>query len=276
MSFLNAIDTDTSEFGELYDELPLWSAPFGLWLLDRVPVNSQQTVLDLGAGTGFLSVELAERCGPRATIFAVDPWAAAMARLRRKVDQRGLKNVRILQQDAEAIDLPENSIDVIVSNLGVNNFDNPSKVMAICSRLAKPDASFLLTTNLVGHMAEFYDVFRAVLIRTGQREQVAALDAHINRRATIESVTRLLGDAGFETTDAKESAFALRFADGSALLRHFFIRLGFLPGWKAVVQPDREAATFEALEAELNAVAARRGELSLTVPMAGIVARKHV
>ncbi len=97
MEALEPIDSDVPGFGDLYDELPLWSAPFGLWILDRVPLAPTQTVLDLGAGTGFLSIELAERCGPRSTIVAVDPWHEAMQRLRRKVAQRGLGHVRLGQ-----------------------------------------------------------------------------------------------------------------------------------------------------------------------------------
>jgi hypothetical protein len=51
--FLHApIDLGTPEFGDLYDELPLWSAPFGLLLLDRVPLVAGSTIVDVGAGTG--------------------------------------------------------------------------------------------------------------------------------------------------------------------------------------------------------------------------------
>ena len=59
----------------------------------------------------------------------------------------------------------------------------------------------------------------------------------------------------------------MRFADGSSLLRHHFIRMGFVPGWISVASPDRIEPTFEALERNLNAFAARRGELALTIPM---------
>lgn len=271
---LDPVDFDAPDFGELYDELPLWSAPFGLWLLDRVPVKNGLTILDIGAGTGFLSVELAERCGAASRVLAVDPWAAAMRRLRRKIEQRRLSNVQVLEQDAATLTLPDESVDVVVSNLGVNNFDDPGAVLRVCARAARPGATLLLTTNLVGHMAELYDVYREVLFETGQGDRLATLDSHIQHRATPESLGRLLEDAGFAIVEVATEAFRLRFADGSALLRHFFIRLGFLQGWKAIAAPARLAETFERLEAALNAVAAARGELALTIPMAGVVARK--
>jgi len=274
VEYLDDIDTTTSEFGELYDELPLWSAPFGLSLLERVPIASGLTILDVGAGTGFLTIELAERCGSGSTVIAVDPWPTAMERLRRKVSQRRLTNVRLLQQDAATLDLPDASVDVIVSNLGVNNFDDPDAVLRVCARVARPGAALLLTTNLVGHMAEFYEVYREVLARTGQADRVDVLDAHINHRATVDSVHGLLEGAGFEVVDVMTDAFRLRFANGSALLRHHFIRLGFMQAWKAVAAAGSVRATFEELERALNVVAAARGELSLTIPTACVVARR--
>jgi arsenite methyltransferase len=56
----------------------VWSAPCGLLLLERVPMKPGLTLLDVGAGTGFMTVELAQRWGPHATVIAVDPWAAGM------------------------------------------------------------------------------------------------------------------------------------------------------------------------------------------------------
>lgn len=274
MSYLQEIDFGQPEVAELYDELPLWSAPFGLMLLDRVPLKPDLVVLDVGAGTGFLTVELAQRCGPTAQVIAVDPWKAAMDRLRKRLDFLRLRNVVLLERDAAALDLRDESVDLIVSNLGVNNFDNAEAVLRECFRVAKPDGKLFLTSNLVGHMAELYDTFRTTLVELGQTDALAALDAHINHRATVESVTRLLRQAGFEVADVATDSFRMRFANGSSLFRHYFIRLGFVPGWKSVVPPTFHEETFAALERNLNARAEVAGELALTIPMACVEARK--
>jgi len=73
MHYLDDIDYATPEFGDLYDELPLWSARFGLVLLDQIKLRPGITILDAGAGTGFLSIELAQRCGADTQVIAVDP-----------------------------------------------------------------------------------------------------------------------------------------------------------------------------------------------------------
>ncbi|MDX6261622.1 MAG: arsenite methyltransferase [Kribbellaceae bacterium] len=242
--------TQTAQY---YDELPLWSAPFGQLILERVPLRRGQTIVDLGAGTGFLTVELAQR-GAAARVIAVDPWAEAMDVLRRKVAYLGLTNVELLVADAAALDLPSESVDLVVSNLGVNNFPNAATVLTQCHRVLRPGGRLLLSTNLVGHMAEFYDVLREVLADPGP------LDAHINHRATVDGSLGLLRAAGFTASVASTGSFAMRFADGSALFEHYFIRLGFLEGWQSIASPEDLAA----VEAELN----RRGEVSLTIPMA--------
>jgi arsenite methyltransferase len=274
VNYLDPIDFTTPGFGELYDELPLWSAPFGLALLERVPLLSQGTILDVGAGTGFLALELAERCGPNTTVIAVDPWQRGVERLRRKLEHHGLTNVRVIEQDAALVDLPNGSVDLIVSNLGINNFDDPHAVLRTCFRVARSGAKVLLTTNPVGHMAELYDVYRSVLIELGQEDRLPLLEAHIAHRGTVDSCSALLETQGFRVVEVIQKSFRLRFVDGSALLRHYFIRMGFVPGWKSIAAPDQIERTFETLEHRLNDHANKHGEVSLTIPVLCLVATK--
>jgi len=274
MDYLEEIDYTVPGFGELYDELPLWSAPFGMLLLERIPIRRGITILDVGAGTGFLTLELAQRCGPTATVIAVDPWASGMDRLRHKLNWLGLDNVELIEGDAAGLDLPDSSVDVVVSNLGINNFESPEAVLRTCWRVMKADGRLLLTTNLVGHMQEFYDIYRDTLIDLALGDRLAALEAHIDHRGTVDSVTRLLEGCGLKVTDVTTDSFRMRFADGSCLLRHYLIRLGFVSAWKAILPAASIASTFKELERRLDAEAARRGELSLTVPVACFEARK--
>jgi len=172
-------------------------------------------------------------------------------------------------------ELPDDeSIDLIVSNLGINNFENAAAVLKSCFRVAKPDSRLLLTTNLAGHMSEFYDVYHATLIELGRSDRLAALDAHVSHRGTIDSVSRMVADAGFKVVCIDTDSFRMRFADGSSLLRHNFIRLGFVQGWKSVAPADAIETTFKTLDRNLNALAAEKGELALTIPMACIDAVK--
>jgi arsenite methyltransferase len=106
-----------------------------------------------------------------------------------------------------------------------------------------------------------------VLAARGRPEALEALRRHVAYRGTATSIAERLGKAGFRLARAVERDFPMRFADGSALFRHYFIRLGFLDGWRAVVAGEEEREVFAALEDGLNRRAAERGELALTVPL---------
>ncbi len=274
MDLFEEIDLQRPDFGELYDELPLWSAPFGLRMLEQVRIGPALTFLDVGAGTGFLSIELAQRCGARSTVHAVEPWAAATRRLRWKLERLGVPNVLVHECDAVSLPLPDGVVDVVVSNLGINNFADPAAVLSECVRVARPGAAFHLTTNLSGHMREFYDVFRATLREAAVPETLDALDAHVAHRGTLASVEALLRSGGLDVHTSRAESFTMRFSGGAALLRHWFIRLGFLPAWRDLVPPESRQRVFALLEANLDRAAAGRGELSLTIPLAYLEADK--
>jgi SAM-dependent methyltransferase len=163
---------------------------------------------------------------------------------------------------------------VVVSNLGVNNFDNAGTVLRECRRVLRPSGRMLISTNLVGHMAEFYDAYRDVLNALDLRQHLDALESHIAHRATVDGVLAMFASAGFADTQVHTGSFRLRYADGTALLRHYFIGLGFLPAWRAIVPPEDAQRVLDAVERELNRRAAETGDLALTIPMACFSAQK--
>ncbi len=267
MSDLSPFDPTTADFATWFDELPLWSAPFATLLLDHAPIRAGITVLDVGAGTGFLTIELAERCGPTSTIIAVDPWQHAMSRLRQKVDRLELGNVVCVEQDILTARLEAESLDLIVSNLGLNNFAGPQAALEVCYRAARSGADLLIATNVQGHMAEFYEIYRDTLIDLGHRSSLQTLDEHIRHRGTQESVSARIQSSGFAVKEVSTSTFTMRFADGSSMLRHHLIRAGFYPDWKAIAPVDHVDEVMRALEANLNETAAKNGSLPLTIPV---------
>ncbi|HXA20380.1 MAG TPA: class I SAM-dependent methyltransferase [Thermoanaerobaculia bacterium] len=253
-----------------YDELPLWSAMFGLLLLEEVPLAKMTNVLDVGCGTGFPLIELAERLGARAQVYGIDPWTGGLKRAAEKIASRGTPNVTLHEGSAAAMPFAGATFDLIVSNLGVNNFDDRRAAIRECRRVARNGATLALTTNLQGHMHELYAVFADVL--RDDHEALDRLRAHVAHRATIANVRELLQDGSFTVTRVVEREGVMRFADGTALLNHYFIKLGFLDGWKKVV-PGNEREAFARLRDALDDLAARNGELRLTVPMAYVEAK---
>lgn len=258
----------------IYDELPLWSAMAGRLLLERIPLERDISILDVGCGTGFPLLELAQRFGPSCRVCGVDPWTAALDRVKRKIQLLNTRNVELLEGDAAAMPFADAQFDLIVSNLGINNIDNQEAAVSECRRVAKPMARIVLTTNLRGHMEEFYRIYESTLHECGKPHARQKLEEHIQHRPTARDICELLETAGFTIREVHKESFPMRFLDGTAMLRHCLIKIGFLDGWRSVLNADEEQEVFAALERNLNRCAAEAGELKLTIPLAYIEAEK--
>lgn len=267
-------DFNTAQFVDVYDELPLWSAAFGQLLLEQLPLQNDMMVLDIGCGTGFPLLELAGRLGPSSHIVGLDIWMNALERARRKRDFFQHSNVSIVHYDGGNFPFATASFHCVVSNLGVNNFVNVQSALAECYRLTKVGGRIALTTNLAGHMQEFYRIFYDVLMDYSNPTNIERLNLHEAHRGTLESHSALLENCGYQLEQLVEHSFVMRYANGSAFFQHPFIRFGFMPAWLNLIDPLDRSAIFEQLEARLNTHARTHGELRLTIPMAYISALK--
>ena len=229
----SAFDLNDKRVVDAYDELPLWSAHFGLMMLDRLPLGGGMNVLDVGCGTGFPLLELAGRLGPTSRLVGIDSWPAAVERARVKAKAYGLENVEILEGDAARMAFEDGSFDLVTSNLGINNFEDPDAVLRQCFRVLRPGGTIAITSNCVGHMREFYDHFE----RTLPPELLPKLKEHIAHRSDPGAIAARIERAGFAVDDVATDSFRMRFANGAALFNHYFIRLGFLPAWRDLVPP---------------------------------------
>ncbi|MEI6410407.1 MAG: hypothetical protein WCR52_13550, partial [Bacteroidota bacterium] len=89
-----------------------------------------------------------------------------------------------------------------------------------------------------------------------------------------DSVSKLFTDNGLIIHRHVEEQFDMKFLDGSAFLNHYFVKLGWLASWKALLPEDELEAFFAVLEANLNEYSSKNGELTLTVPMAFVEGKK--
>ncbi|MBL0105476.1 MAG: methyltransferase domain-containing protein [Bacteroidetes bacterium] len=268
--YLNYEFQDTAAFVGTFDEAPLWSASFGLLLLKHLELKPNQTVLDIGSGAGFPLMELAGRLGNSCKLYGVDPWKNANERAKQKIKNYGLSNVEIIESSAEKLPFDNSSIDLIVSNLGINNFEKPEVVFQECHRVLKKEGRLVLTTNLNGHWIEFYKIFESTLKQLGEKEILNKLIAEQEHRGSVESISKMFTNAGFEVNRHFEESFKMNFLDGSAFLNHPFVKLGWLSSWRNLIPVDLRKEVFGNLEKNLNSFAVEANGLNLSIPMAFI------
>ena len=268
------IDYLQPDITNAYDELPVWSAPFGLLLLDNFPIGEYTDYLDIGCGTGFPLLEIAQRLGNNCKSVGIDPWTEAVKRTQTKIDTLQLDNISILEGDASDIPFPANHCDLITSNLGINNFEHPDNVLSECHRVLKTNGSLCLTTNLTGTFAEFYDLYRETLIELGFEKYLPQFNEHIQHRGTEESVKILIENNGFKIKNSVRSIYKMRFLNGSAFLNNSFIILGFISSWINMFQENDKPVFFDRFEHNLNEYSKKLGELILSIPMYYIECQK--
>ncbi len=75
--------------------------------------------------------------------------------------------------------LEDDSVDLIVSNNGINNVADLGRVLAECNRVMKVNGQFVLSVNLDTTMIEFYSVLEQVLSDLGMRETILKIREHI-------------------------------------------------------------------------------------------------
>ncbi|MEP7196058.1 MAG: class I SAM-dependent methyltransferase [Saprospiraceae bacterium] len=259
---------DSEEFINTFDEAPLWSAAFGLLLFKHLDLIPNIKIIDIGSGAGFPLMELAGRFGPSCKIYGIDPWLNANQRVKQKIKQYGYQNVELFENSAETIPFENNSIDLIVSNLGINNFENPGVVFKECHRVLKKGGKLAITTNLNGHWKEFYTIFYKTLEQLNKDGYIPFLKKDEEHRSSIESLRKLFQDNGFKVCKLHEEHLEMKFMDGTAFLNHHFIQLGWLTSWLTIFPKEELTIIFSELERNLNVHAFNNSGLLLTVPMA--------
>lgn len=261
------LDWTTDEVVNIFDEATLWSAPFGKMLLDHIPMKKGATIADIGFGTGFPLIELSQRFGPGSHIYGIDIWPAGIRRSREKIKTLALNNIEILEESAARIHIDDGAIDLVSSNLGINNFDEKEAVYAEVYRILHQDGRLCLTTNPIGTFQELFDLFQAVLVRMNLAEEQEKLAQSIRHRNTEEGLISELAGAGFQLVKVARESAIMRFVDGEALMNHSLIRIGFRPYWEEMIRAVDRAAFFDAAIAAIEEVIASQGEFVMRIPM---------
>jgi ubiquinone/menaquinone biosynthesis C-methylase UbiE len=184
------------------------------WLVDQVGPRPGQTILELAAGPGETGFLAAERVGPDGRLISTDLSPRMIDAARRGAEAHGLANVEFRVMDAQQLDLPDASVDGVLSRFGVMLMPEPARALHEARRVLRdggrfayavwgqPDRNPWLTT-FVGAIAQSGHAPPGDPFGPGGPFSLAAAEA--NRE--------LVAAAGFSDVHVEEIESAFRFDD---------------------------------------------------------------
>jgi SAM-dependent methyltransferase len=227
-----------------------WLGPATELMLGMARVGPGHRVLDVAAGAGDQTLQIAERVGPEGHVLATDIAPAILDFAAANARHAGFANVETRAMDGESLDVPEGSFDAVVSRVGLIYFPDRAAALAGMHRALRPG----------GHVA-------AIVYGPAERNAFFSTPVSIiRRRAGLPPplpgqpgpfslggegvLARELGEAGFHDVECRRVAAPLRMPSAAECVRFERESFGALHQMLAGLDdPGRMAAWVEIEEA---------------------------
>jgi len=171
-----------------------------------------EIVLDLGSGGGIDVILSAKRVGPKGRAYGLDMTGDMLALANENKRKAGVENVEFLKGEIESIPLPNNLVDVVISNCAINLSADKDRVLAEAFRVLKPGGRFAVSDVVVRgevpavvrkNMELWVGCIAGALEESEYREKLAkagfeAIDLEVTRAYSIEDARAFLTAKGID------------------------------------------------------------------------------
>jgi arsenite methyltransferase len=184
---------------DLYDETDASAVPAAAMLASLgcgnptalAALQPGEVVLDLGSGGGIDVLLSAKRVGPTGKAYGLDMTDEMLALARENQVKSGLTNVEFLKGEIERIPLPDNSVDVIISNCVINLSGEKDRALTEAFRVLKPGGRFAVSDVVI----------RGDELPAAIRQSMELWVGCVAGALEENEYRYLLGRAGFEQVD---------------------------------------------------------------------------
>jgi ubiquinone/menaquinone biosynthesis C-methylase UbiE len=167
--------------------------------IDQARLRSGETILDVGCGTGAVTIPAKERAGNNGTAVGIDPDPAMISVARRKAKRKGLE-IDFRVAVIESLPFPDKTFDVVTSSLMMHHLPEHlrTKGLAETFRVLKPDGRILIAEMRRPTGSGFRRFLTSVVLHHGHVVEFG-----------LQDLPKLLRQAGFEEVEQLEDHFLM-------------------------------------------------------------------
>lgn len=137
---------DTTKIEIRYSELAETSCCLSCGgAINYAQAQTGETCADLGSGRGTDVLRMAEEVGNTGFVYGIDISEGMLSKAQKQAEKLGISNVKFIKSELEHIDLPNNSVDLLISNCTINHAENKQLVWHEIYRILKFGGRFVVS-----------------------------------------------------------------------------------------------------------------------------------